>query len=260
MIDNMLNRQNNPDNWWYAMGDSKKTVLSILGLNTIIFGLWNMFVAKVFSIYCVRPSFEHFMYKYFLSSITHKSSLTLITSMFSHSTVAHFAFNAIAFYTIGSSLCELVGREQMLAIFLGGTCQTLFNILGGLMSSLTSHYFRLALRSPAGSLGASGGVFALLTAYASLNPQANFALIFLPIFPIPASTLVPVLIGFDAIGLTGIWRKMFGWSLDHAGMYVVTIMIICEGHLGGALFGIFYVEAYLGRLKERLASRPTRRR
>lgn len=93
-----------------------------------------------------------------------------------------------------------------------------------------SHYWHLATKVPSTSLGASGGVIAIMMAYICMNPHAQLSLIFLPMFPFAAAKVVPAYMAFEAIGLTGIWRRLFGLRFDHA------------AHLAGGLFGYGYAQ------------------
>jgi rhomboid-like protein len=107
----------------------------------------------------------------------------------------------------------------MLTIFLGGA----------VFSSLVSHLFKLALLDISPSLGASGGVFALVAATTYLNPNSRLAIIFFPFIDFSAGTLLPVLVTFDVVGCLALAarRRLFG--LDHA------------AHLGGVAFGTIFL-------------------
>ncbi|KAL0600458.1 Presenilins-associated rhomboid-like protein, mitochondrial [Plecturocebus cupreus] len=74
------------------------------------------------------------------------------------------------------------------------------------------------------SLGASGAIMTVLAAVCTKMPEGRLAIIFLPILTFTAGNALKAIIAMDTAGL------ILGWKLfDHA------------AHLGGALFGIWYV-------------------
>lgn len=73
------------------------------------------------------------------------------------------------------------------------------------------------------TVGASGAIYGLLTAFAFMFPNAELMLLFIP-FPIKAKYFVPGLVVMDLFsGVTGI--SIFGGGIAHF------------AHVGGALFG-----------------------
>jgi len=74
------------------------------------------------------------------------------------------------------------------------------------------------------SLGASGAVMTVLAAVCTKAPEAKLGIIFLPMITFSAIKALQALVAIDATGL------LLGWRFfDHA------------AHLGGAIFGIWYV-------------------
>jgi membrane associated rhomboid family serine protease len=76
-------------------------------------------------------------------------------------------------------------------------------------------------------VGASGAIYGLLTAFAFMFPNAELALIFIPI-PIKAKYFVPVIIGID------LFLGFKGSSIFGAG----STGIAHFAHVGGALCGL----------------------
>ncbi|CAF3942662.1 unnamed protein product [Rotaria sp. Silwood2] len=93
------------------------------------------------------------------------------------------------------------------------------------ISSWLSYVFKIVTRTPNISLGASGSIMALLGAICTQFPDAQLAIIFLPFFTFSAKSALISMVSFDLFGTIMRWRY-----LDHS------------AHLGGVLFGIFYVK------------------
>jgi len=181
---------------------------------------------------------------------------TLLTSMFSHSSFVHLAFNTIALTSFGSGAGHFLTQRQaqneegiqesspkfhLLAVF----------ISAGLFSGLVSHMVAARIQFPRliaklasssvvttstkrifmrtrppneilPSLGASGGIYALVTMTALAYKDAEVSLFFLPI-AIPIQWGVGGMVALDAIGIIRGWRMFDHWA-----------------HLGGAAFGALY--------------------
>ncbi|XP_054596008.1 presenilin-associated rhomboid-like protein A, mitochondrial isoform X2 [Nothobranchius furzeri] len=91
-------------------------------------------------------------------------------------------------------------------------------------STMVSYLCKTATGRFYPSLGASGAVMAVLAAVCTKVPEAKLGIIFLPMVTFTAGNALKALVAIDTAGL------MLGWRLfDHA------------AHLGGALFGVWYV-------------------
>ncbi|ORX40474.1 hypothetical protein BD324DRAFT_647404 [Kockovaella imperatae] len=180
-----------------------------------------------------------------------QESITLFTSILSHQTLPHLAFNCLALYSFGGAAYSFLSAPPPGTTPLLSSTYTphflAFLLAAGLTSSLASHLwtnlFRLprllrALANPARisspqalaaheailpSLGASGAIYAAVTLTACAYPNSGVSLIFFPFFAIPIGMGVGGMVMLDVIGLIRGW-KMF----DHV------------AHLGGALFGVIY--------------------
>ena len=94
-----------------------------------------------------------------------------------------------------------------------------------LLSKSNFESFISAFATPA--VGASGAIYGILVAFAFMFPDAELALMFIPI-PIKAKYFVPVIVGLDLFsGVTGF--SVFGGGIAHF------------AHVGGALFGFLMV-------------------
>ncbi|CAG8482043.1 12120_t:CDS:10 [Acaulospora morrowiae] len=191
-------------NKWYSMDDGKKILAALIGVNAVVFGMWQV------------VSLQPLMNKYFVHHPLSGRVITLFTSMFSHQQFWHFGMNMMALYSFGDIIYHLFGREQFLA----------FYVTSGIVSSCVSHVASLTFmnwKNIAPSLGASGAIYACLSVVAVEYPNMSVALIFLPFLPIKISYALSALVAFDLFGIFS-GMRMF----DHF------------AHLSGAIFGIVY--------------------
>ncbi|KAJ2309112.1 hypothetical protein H4R23_003235 [Coemansia sp. Cherry 401B] len=189
---------------WYQLSRGTQCVYAIVGLNAVVFGMWQV------------PRLLPFMIRRFLHDPRSGLSYTMLTSTFSHREIWHFMFNSIALVSFGSSVADVMGAEHFTAFYLSA----------GVWSSLASHLLaplRPALILP--SLGASGAVYGVVGATMMMFPRAQIALIFLPFIPMTISQAFPALLAYDFVG------AVLGWkTFNHI------------AHLGGGLYGIAYTE------------------
>jgi membrane associated rhomboid family serine protease len=117
----------------------------------------------------------------------------LVTYSFLHSGIPHIFFNMFAVYSFGSALEQFFGTRFYVALYFVSVITAGLAQLG--VSAL--------MGSPYPTLGASGGVFGLLLAFAMYFPRQRIMLIFPPI-AMPAWVAVT---GYGAIelylGVTG---------------------------------------------------------
>ncbi|CAF1212315.1 unnamed protein product [Rotaria sordida] len=190
-------------NIWRDISESKRVIGTIIGLNLIVFLAWRV------------KRFEPFLLKYFTSSPYKPNVSSMLLSTFSHYNGIHFFCNMYVLWSFSDPVIRIFGKEQFFAVFLSG----------GVISSWLSYVFKIVTRTPNISLGASGSIMALLGAICTQFPDAQLAIIFLPFFTFSAKSALISMVSFDLFGTIMRWR-----FLDHS------------AHLGGVLFGIFYVK------------------
>uniref|UniRef100_A0A3B4APZ2 rhomboid protease n=2 Tax=Periophthalmus magnuspinnatus TaxID=409849 RepID=A0A3B4APZ2_9GOBI len=155
------------------------------------------------------------MIKYFTSNPVSKTQcLPMILSTFSHFSIIHMMANMYVLWNFSSGLVSLLGKEQFIAFYLSA----------GVISSMVSYMCKTATGRFHPSLGASGAVMAVLAAVCTKVPEAKLGIIFLPMVTVSAGHVLKALVAFDTAGLFLGWR-----FFDHA------------AHLGGALFGVWYI-------------------
>jgi membrane associated rhomboid family serine protease len=144
----------------------------------------------------------------------------MISSIFIHADLNHLVFNMISLYFLGNLF-----EQQMVQIYgvqLGSVNFLLLYLLGGVAAEIypfirhqDDPYYR--------SLGASGAVSAVIFAAIFWNPTMDLYLFFIP-FPIPAYIFGPIYLAFEYFAM-----KRGTTNIAH------------DAHIGGALFGIFFV-------------------
>ena len=140
----------------------------------------------------------------------------LVTHMFMHGGVMHIAFNMFALVSFGTMLESIWGSKKFLFFYI--SCGLGAGILQNLINSYTHDILSVAV-------GASGAIYGLLTAFAFMFPNAELALMFIPV-PIKAKYFVPLLLLSDLyFGVTG--TSIFGGASGIAHF----------AHIGGALCG-----------------------
>ncbi|TMG88098.1 MAG: rhomboid family intramembrane serine protease [Betaproteobacteria bacterium] len=117
----------------------------------------------------------------------------LLTYAFLHGGLFHIAFNMFALYMFGSAIERVFGARRYLAYYL--VCVLSAAIAQLLTAAITGAVYP--------TVGASGGVFGLLLAYAIYFPHSRIMLIFPPI-PMPARVFVVVYAALELfLGVTG---------------------------------------------------------
>jgi len=111
----------------------------------------------------------------------------VVTYAFLHGDMFHLFFNMLGLWMFGSELERLWGDRRYLQFLLAGV----------LAAAVTQLIFTWISRSPVPTVGASGGLFALLLAFGMLFPDRVIMPLFPPI-PMKARTFVIV---FGAIEL-----------------------------------------------------------
>ena len=117
----------------------------------------------------------------------------LLTYAFLHGSLVHIAFNMFALYMFGGAMERVFGPRRYLAYYL--VCVVSAALAQLLTAAITGAVYP--------TVGASGGVFGLLLAYAIYFPHSRIMLIFPPI-PMPARVFVVVYAVLELfLGVTG---------------------------------------------------------
>ena len=117
----------------------------------------------------------------------------LVTYAFLHGGMLHLAFNMFALYMFGGAIEQVFGMRRYLTYYF--VCVV--------SAALTQLVVAMLANGIYPTIGASGGVFGLLLAYAMYFPNNRVMLIFPPI-PMPAWLFVIVYAGIELyLGVTG---------------------------------------------------------
>jgi membrane associated rhomboid family serine protease len=133
-----------------------------------------------------------------------------ITHMFMHADFGHLFFNMFGLYMFGSWVEEVLGPKRFLILYLSS----------GFIASVLQ-----MISSPVPILGASGAVYGIIAAFATMFPNARMMLLFPPI-PMKAKYMALLFIG---LGL-------------YSGLSGAQDGIAHFAHVGGAIMGFVMIK------------------
>ncbi|KAJ8921051.1 hypothetical protein NQ315_015847 [Exocentrus adspersus] len=188
--------------WWNGLTPGEKVFVPICALNVLVFAAWRI------------PRLQPFMMRYFCSNPASRSvCLPMILSTFSHYSGFHLLANMYVLHSFSTGAVGSLGKEQFLALYM----------TAGVFSSFTSYLYKVVMKQPGLSLGASGAIMGILGYVCTQFPDTRLGIILLPVFTFSAGAAIKFIIGLDTAGV------IMGWKFfDHA------------AHLGGATCGILW--------------------
>jgi membrane associated rhomboid family serine protease len=152
----------------------------------------------------------------------------LVTYSFLHAGVTHILVNMLALWMVGAYLEVAIGTRKVAEIYfvsvIGAALSTVALAYGGWYFLSADTATKLGLLPSIPAVGASGGIFGLMMAFAVLFGDMEFMMFPLP-FRIKAKWMVTIYILLALAGLLG-----GGTGVANA------------AHLGGALFGYLYIK------------------
>ncbi len=149
----------------------------------------------------------------------------LFTYSLLHGGLAHIFFNLFALWMFGAQVENIWGSQRFLTYYV--VC-----VIGaGLVQLLVVTLSVAEGQPPIPTVGASGGVFGVLLAFAWMFPEARIMLLIPPI-PLKAKVFVPL---YAAVEL------YFGVTGTQSG-------VAHFAHLGGLFFGWLLIQYWRGRL------------
>jgi membrane associated rhomboid family serine protease len=189
---------------------------------TIIIVLGICFVIQNFLLYYTRfPLYEYFALT--PNTLGKGWIWQLVTFNFLHAPFGqggffHILFNCWAIWVFGKGVEEAIGPRKLFALFLStGIAGGLFQALGAIV--LPSHFGGAAV-------GASGGVFGLIAAFAALFPARQLTMLLFFIIPVT---------------ITAKFLLIFSGLVALFGILIPTGGVAHGAHLGGLLAGLAFV-------------------
>ncbi len=134
----------------------------------------------------------------------------IVSYAFLHGSFNHLFFNMLGLWMFGAELEQVWGRNRFLVFYFASV----------VAAALTQLVVDALLGSPAPTIGASGGLFGLLLAFAMIFPNRIILLFF--VIPMKAKYLV----------------ALYGLIELYQGAYVLNSGVAHFAHLGGMLGGL----------------------
>jgi membrane associated rhomboid family serine protease len=164
-------------------------VIVLIGANVLIFALQSLSPVQMevlFALWPLQP-FEGLVYF---------KPWQIVTYAFLHDThnFAHIGFNMLGLWMFGAEIERYVGPKRLLACYFASV----------VTAALTQLFVPMLFGAPpAPTIGASGGVFGLLLAYALMFPTRKVVPLIPPI-PMPAWLFATIYAGIELfLGVTG---------------------------------------------------------
>ncbi len=141
------------------------------------------------------------------------------TYAFIHGSFNHLFFNMLGLWMFGAELEQVWGRKRYMTFFAASV----------LAAAVVQLLVNAALGSTAPTVGASGGLFGLLLAFAMIFPNRIILLFF--VIPMKAKYLV----------------LLYGVLELYQGVYVMNSGVAHFAHLGGMLGGLLTIRYWRGQ-------------
>ena len=162
-------------------------VIILIGANVLVFLLQDQSPARIDELFALWP----------LQPIDGKvyfQPWQIISYAFLHGNVTHIGFNMLGLWMFGAEIERYVGPKRLLACYFASVAT----------AALTQLFIPMLFGAPpAPTIGASGGVFGLLLAYALMFPTRKVVPLIPPI-PMPAWLFATIYAGIELfLGVTG---------------------------------------------------------
>jgi membrane associated rhomboid family serine protease len=193
----------------------KFTAVTILiAANVLVFLLqlqWGGALDGAFALWPLQP----------IGGVSYFHSWQIITYAFLHSTdnIAHLLFNMLGLWMFGAQIERYVGPRRLLTCYFASV----------VTAALTQLFVPMLFGAPPGpTIGASGGVFGLILAYAVMFPKSKVAVYFL--IPMPTWLFATLYAGIELLqGVTGSQSGVAHFA--HLGGMVGSALVIMQWRL-----------------------------
>jgi membrane associated rhomboid family serine protease len=180
---------------------------ALLLINVAVFFLLPLLGGSVESVFALWPLGTHFL------------PWQVVTYSFLHGSFEHLFFNMLGLWMFGSELERIWGEKRFLQFYTASV----------LAAALTQLIVTAVTGSVYPTVGASGGLFGLLLAFAMMFPNRVILLFF--VIPMKARYLV----------------LLYGLLELYQGVYVMNSGIAHFAHLGGMLGGLLMIRYWRGQ-------------
>jgi membrane associated rhomboid family serine protease len=162
-------------------------VIILIGANVLVFVLQGQSPARIDELFALWPLQPVDGKVYF-------QPWQIISYAFLHGNVTHIGFNMLGLWMFGAEIERYVGPKRLLACYFASV----------VTAALTQLFIPMLFDAPpAPTIGASGGVFGLLLAYALMFPTRKVVPLIPPI-PMPAWLFATIYAGIELfLGVTG---------------------------------------------------------
>lgn len=160
-----------------------------------------------------------------LDGVRYFHAWQIVTYAFLHSTdhITHLLFNMLGLWMFGAEIERYIGARRLLAVYFASL------VTAGLTQLIVPAMFGAA---PEPTIGASGGVFGLLLAYAFLFPRRKVIPLIPPI-PMPAWLFATMYAALELVlGVTGTEAGVAHFA--HLGGMIGSALVILSWRVGTA--------------------------
>jgi membrane associated rhomboid family serine protease len=172
--------------------ETRWTIWPMIGINIAVFGLWRVFPSLLHRIGAISIPYA-------------PTASQLVVNTFSHQEIWHLVLNQIAFLSFGSMVCDTIGREHFISLYLSAACVSSLASIS-VTQFMVSRGVYNASALTRGSLGASGVIYSMLGISAVIYPDLELGILLLPI-GIPIKFGFPALCAVDALGVIRHWQR-----------------------------------------------------
>jgi membrane associated rhomboid family serine protease len=162
-------------------------VIVLIGANVLAFALQSLSPVRIEELFALWPlqPLDGKVYFHFWQ---------IISYAFLHGNITHIGFNMLGLWMFGAEIERYVGAKRFLACYFASV----------VTAALTQLFVPMLFGAPpAPTIGASGGVFGLLLAYALMFPTRKVVPLIPPI-PMPAWLFATIYTGIELfLGVTG---------------------------------------------------------
>jgi membrane associated rhomboid family serine protease len=187
-------------------------VIILIAANVLMYllqGESNGRLDELFALWPLQPIDGHVYFRFW----------QIVTYAFLHSTAqfSHLLFNMLGLWMFGAEIERYVGPRRLLAVYFASV----------VTAALSQLFIPLLFGAPpAPTIGASGGVFGLLLAYAVMFPKRKVIPLIPPI-PMPAWLFATIYAGIELfLGVTGTLAGIAHFA--HLGGMVGSALVIMQ--------------------------------